>query len=165
MRRKRDTQGWLEFQPSNLKLTNNFFAKYAAISQILDKTPRLLELVHRNLEKPLEAENRESKKRGGFVYTSEMVLRLALCQVLEAASLREIVIRIDDSNNLRRFTRINDGPMMNYTTLCKLRNAIQPETWKKMNETLAKVAVKRELISGDQLRLDTTARTPFRGCT
>lgn len=157
MRRKRDTQGSLDFQPSNLQLTNEYFAKYAAISQILDETPKFLNLVHRDLERALEQVNREAKKRRGFVYTSEMVMRLALCQVLEAASLREIVIRVDDSNNLRRFTRINDGPMMNSSTLCKLKNAIVPKTWEEMNETLTKVAVERGQITGEKLRLDTTA--------
>lgn len=157
MRRKRDTQGWLEFQPSNLKLTNDYYAKYEAISKILDETPRLLELVHRDLETALEEENRESQRRGAFIYTSEMILRLALCQVLEGASLRGIVVRVDDSHCLRRFARIHDGPMMGHTALCRLRNAIRPETWKAVNEALAKAAVKRELITGEELRLDTTA--------
>lgn len=157
MRRKRDTQGWLDFQPSNLQLTNQYYGRYEAISQILDETPRLLDLVHRDLEAALEEENRESKRRGGFVYTSEMVLRLALCQLLEGASLREIVVRVDDSHCLRRFTRIHAGPMMNYTTLCKLRNTIRPETWKKLNVVLGKAAVEQGLITGEKLRLDTTA--------
>ena len=54
-------------------------------------------------------------------YTTENVLRILICQVLEDASLRGIVVRIDDSNFLRRFVRIDDGPMMCYTTLCNLR--------------------------------------------
>jgi IS5 family transposase len=58
---------------------------------------------------------------------------------------------------LRRFTRIHEGPMMNFTTLCSLRNAIRSETWKKLNAELAKVAVEREQISEERLRLDTTA--------
>ena len=157
MRRMRDTQGWLEFQSSNLKLTNEYYARYEAISEILDGAPRLLELVHRDLDAALEEENRESKRQGGFVYTSEMVLRLALCQILEGASLRGIVVRVDDSHYLRRFTRIHGGPMMGHTALCRLRNAVQPETWKKMNESLARAAVKSELITGEELRLDTTA--------
>jgi len=157
MRRKRDTQGWLDFQPSNLKLTTQYFARYERISTILDETPKLLELVHRDLERALELENRRRNQRGGFVYTSEMVLRLSLCQVIEGMSLREIIVRVDDSHYLRRFTRIHDGPMMNHATLCKLRNAIRPETWKKLNSVLAKAAVEGELITGEKLRLDTTA--------
>ena len=157
MRKKRDTQGWIEFQPSSLKLTTQYFARYDGISEILDKTPKLLELLHRDLERALELENRRRKGRGGFVYTSEMVLRLCLCQVIEGASLREIIVRVDDSHYLRRFTRIHGGPMMNHSTLCKLRNAIQPETWKKLNRVLAKAAVDGERITGEKLRLDTTA--------
>ena len=157
MRKKRDTQGWLEFQPSNLKLTNEYYARYEAISEILDEAPRLLELVHRDLEAALEDENRESQRRGGFVYTSEMALRLALCQILEGASLRGIVVRVDDSHCLRRFTRIHEGPMMGHTALCRLRNSIKPETWKAMNRILARTAVKSERITGEKLRLDTTA--------
>ena len=157
MRRKRDTQGWLEFQPSNLKLTNEHFARYEAISEILDETPRVLELVHHDLEAALKAENGDRKRRGDFTYTSEMVLRLAVCQAVEGASLREIVVRVDDGHSLRRFTRINDGPMMSHTALCRLKNAIRPETWKRMNETLAKAAVARGQITGERLRLDTTA--------
>jgi IS5 family transposase len=157
MRKKKDAQGWIDFQLSSLKITNEYFARYEAISDILDETPRLLELVHGDLRAALEDENRESKRRGGFVYTSEMVLRLALCQILEGASLRGIVVRVDDSHYLRRFVRIHDGPMMGHTALCQLRNAIGPETWKAMNESLARAAVKSEQITGEKLRLDTTA--------
>jgi len=157
MRKKRDTQSWLEFQPSNLKLTNEYYARYERISEMLDETPRLLDLVHRDLKRALEDENRERKRRGGFVYTSEMVLRLVLCQILEGASLRGIVVRVDDSHCLRRFTRLHEGPMMSHTALCRLRNVIQPETWKLMNEALARKAVGCEKITGDDLRLDTTA--------
>lgn len=157
MRRKKDAQGWLEFQPSNLKLTNEYFARYEAISEILDETPQLLNLVHRDLKAALEEENRGNKRRGPFVYTSEMVLRLALCQILEGSSLRGIVVRVDDSRYLRRFTRIHEGPMMGHTALCRLRNAIRPETWKAMNQVLAKSAVDEDRITGELLRLDTTA--------
>ena len=157
MRRKRDTQGWLEFQPSNLRLTNEYYAKYEAISKLLDDSPRLLNLVHRDLEAALEEENEERERRGAFVYTSEMVLRLTLCQILEGESLRGIVVRVDDSHCLRRFTRIQGGPMMGPSALCRLRNAIRPETWKAMNDVLAKAAVEGEKITGEKLRLDTTA--------
>jgi len=157
MRKKQDAQGRLDFQGSNLKLTNEYYAKYEAISAALDETPRLLNMVHKDLEAALKDENRESRKRGGFVYTSEMVLRLALCQTLECCSLRGIVVRVDDSLYLRRFTRIHEGPMMGHTTLCRLRNAIQPETWKSMNGSLAKAAVESGRITGEKLRMDTTA--------
>lgn len=157
MRTKRDTQGWLDFQPSNLTLTREYFGRYDGISEILDETPKLLQLVHLDLERALELENGDRKRGGEFVYTSEMVFRLCLAQVIEGASLREIIVRVDDSHYLRRFTRLHDGPMMNHATLCKLRNAIQSETWKKLNSVLAKATVEAGRISGEKLRLDTTA--------
>lgn len=157
MRSKRDTQGKLEFQASSLKLTNDYYARYEAISELLDETPKILELVHLDLEAALAAEPSDGNRRRSFVFTSEMVLRLSLCQVLEGASLRGIVVRVDDSHYLRRFTRIYDGPMMSHTALCRLSNAIQPETWKTMNELLAKTAVSGGLVTGTKLRLDTTA--------
>ncbi len=47
--------------------------------------------------------------------------------------------------------------MMDYTWLCTLKNAIRPETWKKINSILAESAVKAKAISGERLRMDTTA--------
>ena len=41
--------------------------------------------------------------------------------------------------------------------MCSLRNAIGPKTWKKINELLTKDAVQNGLISGERLRIDTTA--------
>ncbi len=80
-----------------------------------------------------------------------------MCQVIEGESLRGIVVRIDDSECLRRFVRIDNGPMMDFTTLCKLKNAIRPETWAEINRRLGQLAVRQEWIEGGKLRLDTTA--------
>lgn len=158
MRRIKDNQDWLEFHPpSNLALTNAYDARYRAVSGILDRTPAILELVHKDLEAALRSHNGESKRRGAFVYTTEMILRLTLCQTIEGTSLRGIVVRVDDSQILRRFTRIHGGPMIGHTALCQLRNAIEPDTWSAMNGLLAEAAVKSGDISGDMLRLDTTA--------
>jgi IS5 family transposase len=99
----------------------------------------------------------KGKEGGGFRYTSDTVLRILMCQTIEGLSLREIVIRIDDSHFLRQFVRIYSGPMMDFTTLCKLKNHISPTTWKKVNELLAQYAVQQKLIEGERLRLDTSA--------
>lgn len=158
MRRKRDTQGWLEFQESNLKVTNEYFAKYESISSWLDKTPEILDLVHRDTRTALSSVNAGARRRRAcFRYTSEQVLRICIAQVVEGVSLRGIVVRVDDSRSLRVFTRIYDGPMMDFTTLDRIRNTIRPATWKKINDALARSAVEREAIKGDRLRLDTTA--------
>ena len=90
-------------------------------------------------------------------YTSDTVVRMLICQTVESEDLRGVVIRVDDSEFLRRFVRIYDGPMMDSSSLCRFKNAIRPATWKKMNRLLAEAAIGKEIIKGDRLRLDTTA--------
>ena len=136
MRRKTNRQCEFDFPPSNLQLTNEYYEKYEAVSTILDASSRILDLVHRDLKETLEAENARSGDGGNFEYTSDTVLRVLVCQIIEGLSLRGIVIRVDDSHYLRRFVRIYHRPMMDYTTFCKLKNCIRPETWKKVNEVL-----------------------------
>ena len=117
MRAKVNIQAELNFQPSNLKLTNEYYRKYEEISRILDENPKLLDLVHKDLKEPLKYATVKNRDGSVFKYTSDSVLRMLLCQIVEGASLREIVIRIDDSNYLRWFVRIYNGPMMDFTTL------------------------------------------------
>jgi IS5 family transposase len=152
-----DLQDELDFQPSNLKVTNEYCSKYEAVSMILDENRKIIDVVHRDLHKPLEEATVQHSDGSRFQYTSDTVLRIFLCQIIEGASLREIVIRVDDSSFLRRFVRIYNGPMMDYTALCKLKNAMSPGTWKQINRLLSRYAVEQEKIEGDSLRLDTTA--------
>ncbi len=158
MRCKKDRQGRLEFKPSTLKITNDHYERYEAISRVLDATPRILDLVHKDVGEALDELNRDSRRLGRPCdYTTETLLRIIVCQSIEAASLREIVVRIDDSYFFRRFVKIGDGSMMDYTILCRLRNKITTKTWKKINLALAKSALSNEVIDGARLRLDTTA--------
>ena len=158
LRPKIDVQCELEFPISRLALTQAYYAKYQAISKILDATPEIVALAHGDLEHALEQVARAQLPTcERSVYTSDNVLRILLVQVIEGLSLRETVVRIDDSPALRRFTRLHGKPMMDFTTLCKLKNAIRPATWKQINQRLARYAVRAERITGDALRLDTTA--------
>ena len=157
MRRKINDQTELDFQPSNLQLTNQYYEKYEAVSATLDQAPEIIDLIHEDLKDALQGATSQDRSGGNFEYTSDTVLRILICQTMEGLSLREVVIRIDDSHFLRRFVRIYTGPMMDFTTLCKLKNCISPKTWKKINAALAQYAVQETLIDGDQLRMDTTA--------
>ncbi len=58
MRPKINSQPELDFQPSNLKLTNGYFAKYEAISKILDANSAIVDAIHRDLERARRAEER-----------------------------------------------------------------------------------------------------------
>ncbi len=156
MRPKFDAQPELEFPVSKLALTQEYYAKYQAISRILDENPEILSFAHRDLAHALEQVN-NAEDRGRFRFTTDQVVRLLIVQVVENLSLRQTVVRVDDSPALRQFTRIGRKRMMDFTTLGKLKNAIRPETWKCINRSLARFAVREECLSGEALRLDTTA--------
>jgi IS5 family transposase len=153
MRAKKIAQPDLDFDPPSLKITQEFFSKYERISHILDENPAILNLVHGDLESLAEIVEGERRAR----YASDTVLRLCVCQVVEGLSLRETIVRVDTCRALRRFVRVDGGSMMDYSTFCRLRNAITPETWQKINQRLAQYAVAEKAISAESLRLDTTA--------
>jgi IS5 family transposase len=160
MRPRINLQATFDYQLSNLKITNDYFARYEILSQVLDRNPKVVDLVHRDLKKHLQDVGSRSgeKKRGRrYVYSSDTVLRILICQLVEGESLRGTAIRIDDSHFLRRFVRIDDGEMMDFTTLCKLKNAIRSETWQEINDVLTEWAIREGLVEGDRLRVDTTA--------
>ena len=158
MRIRKDTQGRLQFERSTLQITNEFYERYEAISALLDENPSILDVLHRDLGKVIEEENRAGAARGRPCnYTSENLLRILMCQAIEGESLRDIVVRIDDSFGLRQFVRVYDGPMMNYTTLCRLKNCVSEKTWRRVNQIVAKSAIAAGVVEGSKLRLDTTA--------
>ena len=158
MRMKRQAQRGLDFSGSHLTVTNEYYAKYKAISTIMDGAPEMVDRVHKDLSKPLARINSKGSVGGRqHLFTSENVLRILLCQVIEGESLRGIVVRIDDSHFLRRFVGVDNGPMMDFTTLCKVKNAIRPETWHEVNRCVAEKALAMDLIAGTRLRLDTSA--------
>lgn len=150
-------QTTIDYNPSSLKITNEYYAKYEAISRVLDENPQILGFVHRDLQRALQGKPRRGSRGRRCTYTSDTVLRILICQIIEGERLRGIVVRIDDSHFLRRFVRIDDGEMMDFTTLCRLRNAIGPETWHRINRALTRSAFEAGAIEGDGLRLDTTA--------
>jgi len=152
MRNKLVEQPELRFVAPRLKLTQEFYAKYDRISRILDDNRAILDLVHADL---VAHEGEGDPAR--FRYASDVVLRVGVCQLVEGLSLRQTIVRIDTCDALRDFTRIESGAMIDYSTFCRLRNAISPETWRQMNLALARYAVQEQAITGTSLRLDTTA--------
>ena len=156
MRKKRNSQLEFGFQPSNLAVTQEYFARYEGISAILEENPKIVDRVHEDLKRILTRKDRGGRGRK-CEFTTDTVLRILVAQIIEGESLRGIVIRIDDSKYLRRFVRIYNGKLVDFTTLCTLKNAIQPKTWKKVNDLLTQAAAESGAITGGRLRLDTTA--------
>lgn len=159
MRPKCNNQTQFRFQPApTLKITESYYGKYDRIDALLAGHPELVDLIHRDIAEPLDCERAPDATSGDcYKCSSETLLRIVICHIIEGGSLREIVVRIDDSDFLRRFVRIYNDPMIDYSTFCRLRNRIAPETWKRVNDTLAQTAVEEGHISGERTRLDTTA--------
>jgi IS5 family transposase len=145
---------YLDFsRESSLKVVREYRAKYEAIDGILGANPEIVRLAHRDLGKHLS----ESKGGREATYTSEQILRAVIVMFIEDDSYREVVIRIEESGFLRRFVALGVKPMMDFTFLSKAFGCLAPETWEAINRSLRGYAVKQEKITGEKLRVDTTA--------
>jgi len=134
----------------SLKIVDEYHQKYDAIDKLLDKNSAILDAFHGDLKKFGSTGGRESK------FSSEQILRLYLVKGIETSVLRDTVIRVSGCDYLRNFTRIGLGDVPNFTFLGEAFKCIQPSTWDKINDILLKYALKKKLISGDSLRLDST---------
>ena len=108
MRSKINPQGQLDFSRPTSKLTSQYYQKFEKISNLLDDNPKMLQAIHRDLQEPLKYTGSEKHEGGHCKFTSENILRVLIVMILEAMSLRRVVVLVDDSDFLRRFTRIYD---------------------------------------------------------
>ena len=152
MRQVLDEQSYLDFSgKTSLKVVKAYRAKYAWIDECLDATPLILWLVHEDLESLSQSKaGREAK------FTTEILFRALLVHQIEKSSLRETIIRIAESPTLQSFIRLGTRSVMDFTFLNRAFKAITPETWKAVNEELARYAVKKRGVDVSQIRADTT---------
>src|SRR5512136_2179652 len=91
MRQKRETVFCFESNDKGLpKVMRDYRDRYRAMSQVLDRNPEIVDLVHRDLKK-LSQGGRQGRK-GDF--TSENILRALIVQDIEGLPFREAVIRM-----------------------------------------------------------------------
>lgn len=157
MRKLRDDQGRLRFFEPTLKETRKAHSRYERISDLLDRSPEIIHLVHRDLNPT--AKKRKGKRAGrSCKYSADSILRALLVKAIEGLSLREATVRIDECPFLREFTRFHAGDIVHYSVLDRLKNLIRPETWQEINQILVATAVANgDEVSGEELRIDTTA--------
>ncbi len=122
------------------------------MSQLLDDNTQLVSLIHQDLAKMLSKSNNGRKSE----YTSEQILRSLIVMFIEQDSLRQAVIRIENSEFLRHFVGLGIKSMMDYSFLDKAFCVLSDKTWEAMNKVLAQYAKEQEKISSEKLRLDTT---------
>jgi len=153
MRTKSTKQQYFNFsRKSSIKVVNEYRKRYKIISQLLDKNPQLVSLVHQDLAKMLSQSKRGRKSE----YTSEQILRSLIVMFVEQDSFRQVVIRIENSEFLRHFVGLGIKPMMDFSFLDKAFCVLSDRTWETMNRVLAEYAKEQEKISSKKLRLDTT---------
>jgi IS5 family transposase len=126
--------------------------KYKRLDDLLLRQPELVTLAHVDLKK-LSQGGRKGRKA---VYTSETILRTLVVMIVEGMSLRDTIALIGTTPFLQDFTRLGGRPVMDFTFLDRCFHAIEPETWQKMNDLLARQAAAEGLIDPEAIRVDTT---------
>jgi len=153
LREKILNQGYLDFSgKSVVKVVREYRAKYEAIGQILEANPGILDIAHRDFIRVLS-----TSEYGRAGYTSEQLLRSIIVMFIEAKGYRDTVIVVENSEFLRSFVKLGNKEMMDHTFLCKAFTALSEETWKAINGALSRYAKKKEKITSEKIRLDTTA--------
>jgi transposase, IS5 family len=153
MRRKKEAVLSFESNDNGLpKVVKQYRDRYRRISQVLDKTPEILTAAHDDLAKLSQGD--ANGRKGDF--TSENLLRALIVQQVEGLPFRETVIRIANEPFLQDFLRVRKKAVMDFTFLDKCFLAIQPETWRRINELLGKYGIAHELVHPEVIRTDTT---------
>jgi len=153
MRRKSEAVLSFESNDDGLpKVVRDYRERYRVISQVLDGNPEILSAIHRDLLKLSEG---DSRGREGD-YTSENIFRALIIQHLEGLPFRETVIRIGSDPFLQDFARMRKRPVMDYSFLDKCFLAIEPKTWKCVNELLGQYGVAEDMVHANVIRADTT---------
>ena len=74
MRLKFNRQPEFDFHHrSNLKLTNDYYEKYEAVSGILDENPQIVDLVHEDIKDVLDSTTSDDGRGGEYRYSSGAV--------------------------------------------------------------------------------------------
>jgi IS5 family transposase len=123
------------------------------MDRILRENGEIVALARRDLAKHLSKSSRGREAK----YTSEEILRALVVMFLEGDSYRDVVVRIEESDFLREFVGLGIKPMMDFTFLSKAFGCLSPETWEAINARLTTHAVEEKKVSGEKLRVDTTA--------
>lgn len=134
----------------SLKILDDYHGKYNSIDKVLDANEAILDAFHDDLKKFGSSSGRASK------FSSEQMLRLAIVRCIEGLPLRDVILRVSESDFLRNFARIGFGKVPNFTFLGDALKCIKPTTWETINLKLLHYALKEKLVTGDSIRLDST---------
>ena len=136
-----------------IEIVREYRDEYKTVSELLDRQPKVLEMVHRDLDALSKSTSPRGRKA---VFTSENLFRVILVMQREGLDYREASVRIAESETLQCFCRLLKKPTIDFTLLSKAFGAIQPETWENVNHLLALNSLSEELVTVEHVRADTT---------
>jgi IS5 family transposase len=122
----------------------------AAISSILDATPKMLDLVFADLTR----ESRKDTGREGL--TAEQVLRCVVLKQFRSLSYEELAFHLEDSKSFRAFARLEMGQYPSSSTLQENIKPLSEETWEAVHICLMQYAIEAGIETGRKVRIDST---------
>lgn len=147
MRQKRVRQ----FSIFHVMPSNPIAKELAAISEVLDAQPRIVDLVH----KDIVGIKRSDTGRPGM--TAEQALRSAILKQYRSLTYEELAFHLEDSQSFRAFARLNINQCPSRSVLQENIKAINAATWEAIHQLQIEYAVDQELEKGRKIRIDSTA--------
>ena len=123
----------------------------AAISLIIDKTPRMLEPVFTDLVGVKQTDN------GRTGMTAEQVLRCAILKQYRNLTYDELAFHLSDSKTFRTFARLQFGQYPSASTLQENIKSLSEQTWEAVNQAVIAHAAETGIDKGRTVRIDSTA--------
>ena len=123
----------------------------AAISQILDANPKVLDLVYSDLTKDCRADT------GAAGMTAEQVLRIGILKQYRQLDYRELAFHLGDSKAFRAFARLEMGHYPSFQALQDNVIKISDPSWEAINTIIVQYAAAIGVETGRKARFDATA--------
>ncbi len=122
----------------------------AVFSEILDATPKMLDLVYADLTRVA----RKDTGREGM--TAEQVLRCVALKQYRNLSYEELAFHLEDSKSFRAFARLEMGQYPSSSSLQENIKPLSEETWEAVHECLMQYALDAGIENGRKVRIDST---------
>lgn len=119
------------------------------ISALLDRVPECVEWVAEDV-------CTGQTNRGPDGIPAESTLRIGLIMHRWNLSYERMAFHLCDSSSLRAFTRLPWQAMPKKAVIHKLVSRIRPETWKRINDRLVRLAAECGVERGRKVRIDST---------
>lgn len=130
--------------------THEIAKELAAISEVLDDNPEVVELAYKDLVGIIKSDT------GREGMSAEQVLRCAIVKQHRTMSYEELAFHLEDSHSFRAFTRLKMGQYPSASTLQENITALKPTTWETIHEAVTRYAASEKLEKGRKVRLDST---------